>query len=94
MNKDFDHRLCRYNKDNGCDGSTCALCPMNPSKPVPGLGARSLHDNPAGMACTESLEDAAKAAISFLDGLYRDKADFIAATHAARLQNAMERANV
>ncbi|MFW5497744.1 MULTISPECIES: hypothetical protein [unclassified Maridesulfovibrio] len=93
MSKEFNHELCRYNKDNGCDGSSCALCPMNPSKPVPGLGTSSLLDNPDGPACTESLEEAAQAAIKFLEGLYKNKADFIAATHSARLQNALERSN-
>ncbi|HAS89201.1 MAG TPA: hypothetical protein DCS48_07835 [Desulfovibrio sp.] len=93
MSKEFNHELCRYNKDNECDGSSCALCPMNPSKPVPGLGNTLIHDNPDGMACTESLGDVIPVVVEFLEGLYRDKGDYLAAAYSARLQNAMERAN-
>lgn len=83
MAANFDFRTCRYNTDNACDGTTCSGCVMNPSKPVPGC-----QKIPA-----ESLDVVINDAVEFLEGLYRDKGDFLAAGVSARLQRALENTN-
>lgn len=75
---EFDFKSCSHNK-GGCEG-----CKYSPYR-------FELLPNPSGMACVESIGDAARGAIEYLESLYKFKGDCQAATHAARLENALER---
>ena len=80
---EFDFKNCSKNK-GGCDGADCEVCKYSPYR-------FELLPNPSGMACVESVGDAARDAIEYLESLYKFKGDFKAASHAARLENALER---
>ncbi len=88
----FDHTTCRHN-DGNCSTKSCADCPMNPSRPQP-KPFKNLFNNPPGMACVETVEDAARDAIEYFNELYMNCGDFKASMFAARLENALERSGV
>ena len=89
MDKQFDHTTCLHN-DGNCSTKSCANCPMNPSRTLP-KPFQDIFDNPPGMACVETVEEAARDAIEYLNELYMNYGDFKAHVYVARLENALER---
>ncbi|MBI9112225.1 hypothetical protein [Maridesulfovibrio ferrireducens] len=82
----FDYANCEHN-EGFCDGTDCSVCEHGPN-------SFKLLPNPPGMACTESLSEAVHEAVKYLESLYKFKGDFQAASHAARLENALVRDGV
>ncbi|MBI9110018.1 hypothetical protein [Maridesulfovibrio ferrireducens] len=103
---EFDFKACEHNRGY-CLPSNCKNCTEGPNaKKCPSCGQEIclggfeeapnalLLPNPDGMACVESIGEAVRDTVKYLNELYMNCGDFKASVCAARLENALERENV